>query len=391
MRKFWVVILAALALVYGGWTYWESRTGEEGDGPPATAAVTRGTVTRSVLATGVIEAENLLSVGARVSGQIQTLAVAVGQDVNAGDLIAQIDDLDQKNEVLRAKAELQRIEAQIAAKNASIREADLGLNRKRQLSDKNLTTADDLEAAEAGLAVARADLAALEAQRAAAEISVGSAELALERTRIVAPAAGTVVAVVAEEGQTVNAVQSTPTIVKIANLDRMVVKADVSEADVVRVMPGQRVSFTLMGEPDLRYDATLRAIQPAPASIRDSDTIDTEEPVYYQALFDVENPDRKLRIGMTAQVSVLLAEAENVLTVPSAALGEQAEDGTYPVEVWNEATQTREARAVSVGLNDTVTAEITGGLSEGELVVTDRASATSAATVTMRRPPGSGI
>ena len=86
-----------------------------------------------------------------------------------------------------------------------------------------------------------------------------------------------------------------------------------------------------------------------------------------------------------------MAEAENVLTVPSAALGEQAEDGTYPVEVWSEATQTREARAVSVGLNDTVTAEITGGLSEGELVVTDRASSTSAATVTMRRPPGSGI
>ena len=229
------------------------------------------------------------------------------------------------------------------------------------------------------------------AQIRQANISVDTARVNLGYTRIMAPIDGVVIAVVAEEGRTVNAMQSAPTIIKLAKLDKVQIKAEISEADVVRVMPGQRVSFTLMGEPDLRYDATLRAIQPAPASIRDSDTIDTEEPVYYQALFDVENPDRKLRIGMTAQVSVLLAEAENVLTVPSAALGEQAEDGTYPVEVWNEATQTREARAVSVGLNDTVTAEITGGLSEGELVVTDRASATSAATVTMRRPPGSGI
>lgn len=391
MRAYWFVVIAALALAWGGWRYLGGGASDSGGAAePATVAVARGTVTRSVLATGVIEAENLLSVGARVSGQIQTLAVAVGQEVKAGDLIAQIDDLDQQNEVLRAKAELERIKAQIAATNASIREADLGLTRKRQLNDKNLTTADDLEAAEAGLAVARAELDALVAQRAAADVSVSSAQLALERTRIVAPASGTVVAVVTEEGQTVNASSETPTIVKIANLDRMIVKAEISEADVVRVMPGQKVSFTLMGEPEQSYQAELRAIEPAPASIRDSDTIDTEEPVYYQALFEVENLDRKLRIGMTAQVTVLLAEAADVLTLPVSVLGPQGDDGTFPVEVLT-ATGARETRAITIGLSDSVTAEVRQGLAEGDRVVSDRDSTTEAATATMRRPPGSGF
>ena len=386
MKKFWWVAAIVAVLAGAGWWYQSSSNADEANAAPATVPVERDTIEATVLASGTVEAADLVSVGARVSGQVEDLAVALGDDVAEGSLIAQIDSLDQQNLLAQAKADLKQIEAQIAAQGASIREAELAVTRTSQLNKKALASDADREAAEAAVAVARANLEALEAQKARAEITVSSAALDLERTRITAPITGTIVAVVTSEGQTVNAAQSSPTIVKIAALDRMVIKAEISEADVVRVTPGQEVSFSLLGEPDIAYAATLRAVEPAPPTIGETDEIDTSEAIYYNGLLDVENTDRKLRIGMTAQVKIVLARAENVLTVLSSVLGPRAEDGSYTVEVWNAATRTREERLVTVGLNNNITAEILSGLAEGELVVSDRTSGTSAA-VSMRRPP----
>ena len=386
MKKFWWVAAIVAVLAGAGWWYQSSSNADEANAAPATVPVERDTIEATVLASGTVEAADLVSVGARVSGQVEDLAVALGDDVAEGGLIAQIDSLDQQNLLAQAKADLKQIEAQIAAQGASIREAELAVTRTSQLNKKALASDADREAAEAAVAVARANLEALEAQKARAEITVSSAALDLERTRITAPITGTIVAVVTSEGQTVNAAQSSPTIVKIAALDRMVIKAEISEADVVRVTPGQEVSFSLLGEPDIAYAATLRAVEPAPPTIGETDEIDTSEAIYYNGLLDVENTDRKLRIGMTAQVKIVLARAENVLTVLSSVLGPRAEDGSYTVEVWNAATRTREERLVTVGLNNNITAEILSGLAEGELVVSDRTSGTSAA-VSMRRPP----
>ena len=379
MKPFWIII--GLALVGGGYGYWEWSRAEATQlaSPPATVTVELGNVEQIVLASGVIEASNLVSVGARVSGLIETLAVDLGDMVQQGDLIAEIESLDQQNDVLQAEADLAQIEAQIAASAASLREAELGLNRIRQLNDKNLTSGVELEAAEAGLAVAHANLKAQQAQRARAEVAVTSARLALERTRIVAPVSGTVVAVVTSQGQTVNASNATPTIVKIADLSRMIVKADVSEADITRVAPGQEATLTLLGEPDTPIAATLRAVEPAPAEIKTSDTVATDKAIYYVARFDVDNPDGKLRIGMTAEVRIRLAMATNVPVVLSSTLGKAKPDGTYQVEVWNPAREQREVRTVTVGVTDNITAQITSGLVEGDLVVADRVSGASAA------------
>jgi len=387
LKTIW--ILLALALFGGVYGYWEWSRAEATQlaSPPVTVTVETGTVERSVLASGVIEAGTLVSVGARVSGLIETLAVDLGDRVAEGDLIAEIESLDQQNEVLQAEADLAQIDAQIAASRASLHEAELGLTRKQQLNDKNLTSGADLEAAEAGLAVARAGLKALEAQRARAAVAVTSAHLALERTRITAPVAGTVVAIVTAQGQTVNAANSTPTIVKIADLSRMVVKAEVSEADITRVAPGQAATLTLLGEPDIPIAASLRAIEPAPAAIKTSDTVATDKAIYYVALFDVANPDGKLRIGMTAEVRISLARAADVPVVLTSTLGAPKPDGTYQVEVWNPATTKRESRQVTIGVTDNITAEVTAGLVAGDLVVADRTSGTSAAA-NLRRPPG---
>ncbi|MGL4311684.1 MAG: efflux RND transporter periplasmic adaptor subunit, partial [Paracoccaceae bacterium] len=277
MKRKWLLPILAVTLGGVGYLAWARSAVEDTIQAPATVTVERGTVERTVLASGVIEAGSLISVGARVSGQIETLAVGLGDRVKAGDLIAQIESLEQQNDVLQAEADLAQIEAQAVAKRASLREAELALDRKRQLNQKSLATAEELEAAEAALAVIEAEIAALDAQRKRAEVAVGSARLALERTRITAPADGTVVAVVTAQGQTVNAASDAPVIVKIADLSAMVVKAEISEADVVRVEAGQRASLTLLGEPDNRIDAVLRAVEPAPPSIKESDEVPTDE------------------------------------------------------------------------------------------------------------------
>lgn len=365
-RIVWTVVILAL-MGGGGYGLWAMTVGNTPAPVPSTAEVARGDVRRTVLAAGVVEAASLVSVGAQVGGQIQSLPVVIGQTIAAGDLVAQIDPEDQQTDLLKAQAALAQIAAQIAAQQAGITEAELSLDRKRQLAAQRLTATQEVEAAEAALAVARANLQATEASRAQAELTVQGARVALDRTRITSPAAGTVVAVVAREGQTLNANQSSPTVIKVADLRTMVVKAEISEADVVNVRPGLPATITLSGAPDLRFRAQLRAVEPAPASIAESDEIDTSSAIYYNAVLDVPNADGILRIGMTAEVTIVLDEARDVLTVPTAALSRTREGHT--VRVFTAATGEIETRKVDIGLSTAARTEIVSGLAEGDRVL----------------------
>lgn len=336
------------------------------DGPLyRTAEVQRGDISVTVLAAGAIEAKQLVSVGARVSGQIDKLAVRLGQDVKAGDVIAQIDAQEQENDLLKAKSSLAQIEAQLTAKSSSLRKAQSVLTRQTQLGASELVSKEALENAAADVEVIEADLSALRAQKSSAEVTVAQSQLALDRATVTAPITGTVVAIVVKEGQTVSAAQNAPTIVKIADLRSMVIKAEISEADVVQVKPGQRASFTILGAADSRFDAVVRDVEPAPSSLIESDVVPSDKAIYYNGLLEVENPDRKLRIGMTAQVSIILDQAKDVLTIPVSALT-QGPDGAS-VRILN--GDDIETRAVTTGLNDKVRVQILQGVSEGEIVV----------------------
>ena len=298
-----------------------------------TAAVGVADIEETVIATGELEASNLVSVGAQVSGRVVTLKVAVGDVVSAGQLIAEIDSLPQQNTLRNAEAALQTTQAQRLAKVASLRQAELTFKRQQDMLAEEATSRAEFEAAEAALATTRADIAALDAQLAQGKIQVDTARLNLGYTKITAPIDGTIVAVVTKEGQTVNANQSAPTIVKLAQLDTLTVKAQISEADVPKVKAGQKVWFTILGEPDRRYYAELRAVEPAPESIASestssSSTSSSSTAIYYNGLFDVPNPEGRLRIAMTAQVNIVLAEAKDALTVPSSALGAAQRDET---------------------------------------------------------------
>lgn len=377
-----LVPVVLLSAAVGGWFYFAQN---EAEALPTTALVRLGTVEETVLASGTMEAKQLVSVGARVSGQIETLAVALGDEVQKGDLIAQIDSQDQQNAVLTAKANLANIKAQIAAKNASLVKAKQTLARQLKLVASDYVSKEALDAAQAEVDVDKAELDALIAQQESVEVTVLTAQIALDRTRITAPISGTVVAIVNDEGQTVNASQSAPTIVKLANLDSMVVKAEISEADVVHVKPAQQVFFTILGEPDHKFTATVRAVEPAPSAIETSDTIASDEAIYYNGLLEVDNPDHLLRIGMTAEVSIILDKAEDVLTVPSSALKKGG--GGYRVKIYDPETGAVEVQKVEVGLNNKISAEITSGLSEGDEVVTGTAVVAPSASQSNTRTP----
>lgn len=356
--------------------------------PPtfAVAEVTRGNLEDSVLASGTMDAIERVSVGAQATGQLKSLKVALGDRVKKGQLVAEIDDLTQQNELRNAQAALQTRRAERAAKVATLKQAELAFRRQRQMLAADASSREAYETAEATLGVTRADISSLDAQIVQAEIQVDTAKVNLGYTRIVSPIDGVVVAVVTKEGQTVNAFQSAPTIIKVAQVATMTIKAQISEADVTRVKPGLPVYFTILGEPDQRYQATLRAVEPAPESIQKDDATasltgsgsgSTSAAVYYNGLFDVPNPDEKLRISMTAQVSIVLGEARDAVVVPASALGKRGEDGRYAVRVVDKANQT-ETRQVKIGMNNNVQAQVLEGLTVGERVVSADATPVAA-------------
>ncbi|HEY4202216.1 MAG TPA: efflux RND transporter periplasmic adaptor subunit [Devosiaceae bacterium] len=385
-------IVLAVVVVAGGAAWWMFSSPKAAP-EPTTVEVTRGNVEQTVLASGALQAKSVTSVGAEVSGRIETLHVKLGDNVQKGDLIAEIDSLNQENAVKAAEASLANIKAQKQAKLADVTQTQQALDRAKQLSGQKLVSQADLEAAQALLDSANAQIASLDAQISQANLAVDSANLNLSRTKIIAPASGTVVAVLVTEGQTVNANQTTPTLVKIADLDTMIIKAQISEADVTRVAPGQKAYFTILGEPDQQIDATLLSLEPAPDAITtaDSGIASDDSAVYYNGLFQVDNPDHRLRIAMTAKVTIVLRSAQNALTIPSSALGTPGKNGAYMLRVLDAETGEVTPRKVTVGLNNNIVAEITDGLKEGDRVVTGSRGPRPATANANARPGGPRI
>lgn len=372
-RRGRVLLLIIVIAVLGAIVAWSVR--KPAAPALATTPVSRGDIEQTVEATGVIDAYKLVSVGAQASGQIKSLKVQLGDSVKQGDLIAEIDATTQENQVLNAQATLDQVKAQRSVQQASLREAELEFARQQQMLAAEATSRAEYDAADAKLKTARAQIQSYDAQIKGRETELGTARANLAYTRIIAPMDGTVVAVVAEEGRTVNANQTAPTIVMLARLDLVTVNAEVSEADVVKIKAGMPVYFTTLGEPDRKYHATLRQVNPAPSSIANdssssssSSSSSASSAVYYNALFDVENPDGTLRIDMTAQVSVMLKQAKGVLTIPAVALGPKTRDGQYMVRV-ADADGMPTPRKVKIGINNGATAEVLSGLKEGEKVV----------------------
>ncbi|ANS44084.1 efflux RND transporter periplasmic adaptor subunit [Serratia inhibens] len=385
------VIVAAIAL----FLYFRAQGTAETPRYITAVAQTRD-LEQTVLADGTVEAQKQVSVGAQVSGQIKALRVALGDKVHKGQLVAEIDDLTQQNSLRDAEAALKNVQAQRASKLAALRNNQLAYQRQQTIVARGVGVQADFDSAKATLEATRADINALDAQIVQAQIAVNTAQVNLGYTKITSPIDGTIVALPVEEGQTVNAVQSAPTLVKVARLDTMTIEAQISEADVVKVKTGMPVYFTILGDPGKHYRATLRAIEPAPDSINDETTTSssssasssssstTSTAIYYNGLFDVANPDGALRISMTAQVYIVLARAKGAVVIPATAL-----QGDWVQVVDEQGNIAR--RPVKVGINNNVDAQIISGVLAGEKVIVSQVNAATQSSTRRMGPPPMGM
>jgi macrolide-specific efflux system membrane fusion protein len=287
----------------------------------------------------------------------------LGDKVKKGQLLAEIDPLLSASKVAEATATLANLQAQWEGKKAQFELARLQKSRSDDLLRQGAQATSDSEIAESNYKLAHSALQALEAQSKQARAELETAQANLAYTRITAPMKGEVVSINALEGQTLNATQQAPTILRIAQLDTMTVWALVPEADVSRLTPGQDVYFTILGQGERRWQGRLRQILPSPQVIANV--------VFYNALFDVPNPQRELKVQMTAQVFFVLARANDALYVPLSALAENQSGRAGPRTVRVlKGDGSLKTRKVQVGITNAVSAQILSGLNEGDTVVT---------------------
>jgi macrolide-specific efflux system membrane fusion protein len=414
-----IALAVALALGgggYYGYTVWNGASSAAAQ--YTTAVVQRGDLEDSVTATGILQPRDYVDVGTQVSGQVKKLYAEIGSTVKSGQLLAEIDPTVYTSKVDADRAQIRTQEAQLADKQAQLALAEQQYKRQMNLQRENATTQDAVDSAAAALRSAKAQIDVLKAQADQTRSALRGDEANLSYTKIYAPMSGTVVSQTTKQGQTLNANQQAPIVLRIADLATMTVQSQVSEADVSKLKVGMDVYFTTMGNQAKRWYGTLRQIEPTPVTVNNV--------VLYNALFDVENPDRALMTQMTAQVFFVTAQAKDAVQVPITALrpvgrgnaeakgGKAAEGAAGKSAAAAKGTDgarargaggarggetdprtryaggramvrvvkpdgTLEDREVKVGVMSRVTAQIVSGLEAGEQVVTGSATPRTAA------------
>lgn len=354
---------------------------------PETAVVQRDTLEATVIASGVLQAEEMVSLGTQVTGQLKRLHVRLGDAVAAGQRIAEIDAAAQSTAVEMAQYQLAAALAQQRVSEVEEQKNAVLLQRQRELMAGQGTSREALEAAESAHAASRAMLEAAVARVQEARGTLKTAQLSLGHTSIRSPIDGEVVAVLAREGQMINANFAAPTLVKVARLATMRIRASVSELDIGRVRLGQAVSFATMGAPGEWREATLRVVEPLPAALQNDAPGGTaggegaggagaDAPmaaVYFGVMLEADNRRRDLRVGMTVLVRIVVDRAEDALVVPLEAVDTTVDRGTAAgtVQVWR-ADGGTELRSVRLGLRDKTRTQVLAGLRQGERVVLRR-------------------
>ena len=372
VTKWGIGLLAAAALAAGMW-WWLKPKNEINY---LTEPVVRTNIAQTVSATGEISAAQLVDVGAQASGQIKKLHVTLGQQVKKGDLIAEIDSTSQLNNLNTNKAKLDTYQAQLVSAEIALRSADKKYKREQALWQEDATSREALEDAQDAFAAAKASVAELKSSIRQTQIAINTAEADLGYTRITAPMDGTVVAIPVEEGQTVNANQTTPTIVQVADLSTMLNKMQIAEGDVNKVKAGMKLTFTTLSQPDNVREATLESIDPGLTTMSQgsytTSTDTTDSAIYYYARSLVPNEDNVLHIGMTTENTIIINQAEKVLAVPKLAVKQRG--GKQYVRVLGENNQPQE-KEITTGLSDNMNTEVKSGLGEGENVIISKAAA----------------
>ena len=375
MKKALISILAAAVVAAGGAWYALGKSAARTE-PLATAVVQKGALEDTVSATGTLQPRDYVDVGTQVSGQLKTLHVEIGDRVERGQLLAEIDPTVHRARVEATEAQLKNQQAQLAERQANLRLAEQKAQRQANMMREQATTAEAVQVAQAELAAAKAQINSLKAQIQQTRSTLRADRANLEYTKIYAPMAGTVVTQTAKQGQTLNANQSAPIVLRIADLSTMTVQTQVSEADVSRLRVGMPVYFTTLGDQRKRWHGDLRQINPTPEILNNV--------VLYNALCDVPNADGALMTQMTAQVFFVVAAVQDAVLAPLTAIGR----GNI-VRVVHESGEVEE-RQIKVGTRNRVMAQVLAGLQPGERVATGERAPQGARAASAARTPKMG-
>lgn len=378
-RRLIPAILVLLAI--SGVFYWNySRSAAEIS--YRTTKTVRSDLRSVIQATGTLDAVETVDVGTQISGTVKDIYIDYNSIVKKGQLIAEIDSAAQQADVAQAEANLMAARADLMNSEAVFANAEKSLARTKKLAEKDLIAKADVDTDEKTYLTSRAQVAASRARIGQYEAALRKAKINLDHTKIHSPVDGVVIAKNVEKGQTVAASYQTPSIAEIAkDLSQMQVEVNVDEADIGGVRDGQKAAFTVDAHPNDPFEGVVTQVRFSPTT--------TDNVVTYAVIVKVSNDKGLLMPGMTANVSLIVEERENVIVVPNSAfrfkpvdpsanqkqqgppgMGAQtvAEVKAPAVYVLDKKTPVR--IEVKRGISDGQNTEIISGLSEGDQVIT---------------------
>ncbi|MGZ8910036.1 MAG: efflux RND transporter periplasmic adaptor subunit [Methylococcaceae bacterium] len=358
-RLTWTLLPMLLVGGVTGYMWWRAAS----PGPAAQDIVTvvLGDIEENVTAQGKLEPKEFVDVGAQVTGQLQKVHVQIGDNVHLGQLLAEIDPRIYAARVQADEANIKNLQAQLIGQQAEVVFTRQQYERNRELLHSKGVSQQDFQNSEYNLKKAQATAAAISAQIEQVQSTLSGDRTNLGYTKIYAPMDSTVVDQKARAGQTLNANQQTPMILQLARLDTMTVRAQVAEADVMRLRPDIPVYFSTLGSGERRWQGKVRQILPTPQVINNV--------VLYDVLVDVDNHDRQLMTGMSTQMFFVLGKAEQAPLIPVLALGPPVHHAPHQLgaaytvkEVTEQGVQ---EKIVHIGLRNRRFAQILDGVAVG--------------------------
>ncbi|MFZ5587324.1 MAG: efflux RND transporter periplasmic adaptor subunit [Thermodesulfobacteriota bacterium] len=345
-----ILILALLAAAgWGGWRYWRQEQRDEPAVSGPEVQVKRGVIRRLVTSTGTVKPQvgAQVNVSTRVSGKVESLAVAIGQEVAAGQVVAVIEHKDLQAKLEQAKAQLNEVRVQL-------KQAQVDLKRLEALKAEDLVSQDAVDKARQQVEVLAARLQSNQAQ-------VTTAQVNLDFATIRSPIGGVVATIATQQGETVAASLNAPVFMTVVDLGRLLVEDYVDETDIGLVKLGQQAYFTVEAYSGRRFRAEVQAIRPAAKLVDDV--------VYYTVDLKItDDYAGLLKPEMTANVSIVVDRRDNVLLVPSAALRRRGNDNLLFIKENGMVRQT----VVKVGWSEGEHSEVSAGLAEGQTIIVPR-------------------
>lgn len=334
-----------------------------------TAKPINGDLSVTVIASGEVMAQDLVTVGAEVSGQIEKLYVSLGDSVKKGDLIAKIDSEKQQNELDKVLMQLKIYRANLEQKKIAFEIAKKRFEREEKLYKAKATSLQSLEDSKNALSLSRTNLTEIEARIEQANIDLDIAKKNLSYTNIVSPLDGVIVSLPVKEGQTLNAMQIAPKIAEVADLSKMEINLEISEADIPKIALGMEVVYKILAFNDESKKSSISSIDPALSTLSNgvysSQNRGSNSAVYYYAKAKVDNSDGLLKIGMTTENSIIINQSKNTLYIPTSAIFKEG-NATF-VKVLKNGKATK--KEIKVGIANSINSEILQGLSSDDEVI----------------------